>query len=103
MAEFKKAVALEDLKDGEVKGVKLDNEEIALYRVGDEVLATTDICTHEQCIISDNYYLEGEEVECTCHGSRYNIRNGENTQPPSAEPLKIYPTKIENGEVFVEV
>ena len=54
MSDFQKAAKLAELKDGEVKGVKLNGEEIALYRLGDEVFATSDIGTHEQCVISEN-------------------------------------------------
>lgn len=103
MVNFQKVANLSELKDGTVKGVKIGDEQIALYRFGDEVLATSDICTHEECIISDNFYVEGEEVECTCHGSRFNIKSGENTVPPAAEPLKTYKVKIEGEEVLVEV
>ena len=102
MPQLKKIASFSELKDGEVRGVKVNGEEIALYRLGDAVFATGDICTHEQCVISENYYVEGEEVECTCHGSRFNIKTGENTVPPAAEPLKTYEVKIENGEVFVQ-
>jgi len=103
MSDFQKAAKLSELKDGEVKGVKLNGEEIALYRLGDEVFATSDICTHEQCVISENYYIDGEEVECTCHGSHFNIKTGENTVPPAAEPLKTYPTKVEDDDVLIEI
>lgn len=103
MSDFQKISSLSELKDGEVKGVKVDNEQIALYRLGDEVFATSDICTHEECIISDNFYVEGEEVECTCHGSRFNIKTGENTVPPAAESLKTFPTKIDGEDVLVQI
>ena len=71
--------------------------------MGDEVFATSDTCTHEQCVISENYYIEGEEVECTCHGSHFNIKTGENTVPPAAEPLKTYKTKVVGEDVLVEI
>lgn len=103
MPEFKKAANLNDLKEGQVKGVKIEGEEIALYLMGGQVFATSDICTHEFCIISDNFDVQGSEVECTCHGSKYNYETGENTAPPSAAPLPTYKTKVENGEIFVEV
>ncbi|OGY25684.1 MAG: hypothetical protein A2Z11_04510 [Candidatus Woykebacteria bacterium RBG_16_43_9] len=100
---FQKVASLSDLKEGEVRGVKIDSEEIALYRLGNEVLATSDICTHAECIISENYDVQGEEVECTCHGSHFNIKTGENTVPPAAEPLKTYPVKIEDDDILIEV
>src|SRR4030067_3715868 len=100
---FQKVASLSDLKEGEVRGVKIDSEEIALYRLGNEVLATSDICTHAECIISENYDVQGEEVECTCHGSHFNIKTGENTVPPAAEPPKTYPVKIEDDDILIEV
>ncbi|MEX0622014.1 MAG: non-heme iron oxygenase ferredoxin subunit [Candidatus Woykebacteria bacterium] len=98
-----KAAKLSELNDGEVKGVKVNDEEIALFRLGDEVFATADICTHEQCVISENYDLQGEEVECTCHGSHFNIKTGENTVPPAAEPLKTYLTLVEGDDILIEI
>lgn len=103
MAETVIVAKLSNLKDGEVKGAKLNGEEIALYRQGNEVFATSDICTHEDCVISENYDVQGEEVECTCHGSHFNIKTGENTVPPAAEPLKTYPVRIEDEDVLIEV
>ena len=103
MSNFQKATELSNLKEGEVTGVKVGDEQIALYRLGDEVFATTDICTHAECEISENYYVEGEEVECTCHRSRFKIKTGENTVPPAAEPLKVFKVKVEGDDVLVEV
>lgn len=103
MAEFKKVAKLSELSEDTIKGVKLGSQEIALYLIDGQVLATDDLCTHEFCVISENYNLHGEEVECTCHGSHFNIKTGENTVPPAAEKLPVYKTKVENGEVFVEV
>ena len=103
MSEFKKVADLAELSEDQVKGVKVGNKEVALYLIDGQVYATDDLCTHEFCVISENYALHGEEVECTCHGSHYEIRTGKNTVPPTAEPLPIYKTKVENGEVFVEV
>src|SRR3990172_10604844 len=100
---FKKAAKLSDLKEQEVTRVKINGAEIALYRLGDEVFATSDICTHADCVISENYDVQGEEVECTCHGSHFNIKTGENTVPPAAEPLKTYPVKIEDDDILIEV
>ena len=103
MPEFKKVAKTEELKENEVKGVRIDGQEIALYRQGNEVFATSDICTHEQCVISENYFIEDEEVECTCHGSRFDIRTGENTVPPAAQALKTYKTKAVGEDILIEI
>lgn len=103
MSEFKKAANLSELKNGEVKGVKIGNKEIALFFEDGQVFATSDLCTHEYCVISENHQLEGKEVECTCHGSKFNYETGVNTGPPAAEDLPVYKTKIEGDDVLVEV
>ncbi len=103
MAEFKKVANLSELNEDEVVGVRIGSREIALYLVDGQVFATDDLCTHEFCVISENFSLHGQEVECTCHGSHFNIKTGENTVPPAAEKLPTFRTKVENGEVFVEL
>lgn len=104
MAEFKNVAKLSELKEGEVAGIiGIEGEQLALYRIGDEVFATSDLCTHAECVISENFGIEGEEVECTCHGSKFNVKSGEVTQSPAVEPLKTYPVKIEGDDVLVEI
>lgn len=103
MMEFKKVAKISELAEGSVKGVKVGNKEIALFLKGGQVFATSDLCTHEYCVISENHQIEGKEVECTCHGSKFNFETGENTGPPAVEDLPTYKTKIEGDEVFVEV
>lgn len=103
MSETVKVAKLPNLKEGEVKVVNVGGGEVALYRIGDEVFATENICTHAGCVISENNNIEGEEVECTCHGSRFNIKTGAVTNPPAAEPLKTYSIKVEGEDVLVEI
>lgn len=103
MAEFQKAAKTNEIVEGDIKVARLGNEEIALYKINGEILATNNLCTHEYCLLNENHNIEGEEVECTCHGSKFNIRTGENTFPPAAENLPVYKTKIEGDDVYVKV
>lgn len=93
---------INDIKEGSLKKVMIGSDPVALYKVDGGIYATTNICTHEQCELDENHTIQGEEVECTCHGSRFNIKTGANTLPPAAEPLKTYHVSIEGDEVFVE-
>ncbi len=103
MSETAKGAKLSDLKDGEVKVVNVGGGEVALYRIGDEVFAIENICTHVGCVISENNNIEGEEVECTCHGSRFNIKTGAVTNPPATKPLKTYSIKVKGEDVLVKI
>lgn len=92
-----------EIVEGTLKKVMVANEPVALFKIGGQILATTNICTHEQCEIDENYSIYGQEVECTCHGSRFNIKTGANTLPPAAEPLKTYNVWVDGEDVLVEV
>jgi 3-phenylpropionate/trans-cinnamate dioxygenase ferredoxin subunit len=67
-----------------------------------EVFALSDICSHEEVELSDGE-LDGEDVECPSHGSRFNVRTGEVSGLPADEPVATYPVTIADGEIFVDV
>lgn len=103
MSEFQPAVPLESLKEGEVTGARVGGKALALYLVNGQPYCTEDLCPHEDCFFTEVGVVEGHEVECACHGSRFDVRTGENTAPPSTEPVKVFPVRVEGGQVFVAV
>lgn len=49
-----------------------------------EFKAFTSICTHQQCPVAN---VKGGTINCTCHGSRFNITDGSVAHPPATRPL----------------
>jgi biphenyl 2,3-dioxygenase ferredoxin subunit len=86
-----------------VFGVEVEGQGVALYLIGEQAYATSDECPHAQCLLSQAGYVDGEEVECTCHGSRFRIDSGANVAPPATEALVVYPVTIEGGDVLVDL
>lgn len=101
MPKVRVATKLE-IAEGTIKKVMVGKDPVALFNIGGEFFATTNICTHEFCELDENYVMHGEDVECTCHGSQYNVKTGANTIPPSAEPLKTYKVTVAGEDVFIE-
>jgi nitrite reductase/ring-hydroxylating ferredoxin subunit len=91
-----------EITEGSLKKVMIGKDPVALYNVGGQIYATTNICTHEFCELDENYMMHGEDVECTCHGSQFNVKTGANVVPPAAEPLKTYKVIVEGDGVFIE-
>ena len=60
------------------KQVKIGDTLVGLFRVGDEILAIHDVCTHEFACLTDGW-VEGDTVECPLReraffvGERYSI------------------------------
>ena len=66
-----------------------------------EVFAISDLCSHEEIELSDGD-LDGEDVECPAHGSRFNVRTGEVSGLPAEDPVATYPVTIEDGKIIID-
>lgn len=98
--EFVKAVRIEDIPAGKMLRVKLAGRRILVANVDGCFYAADDRCTHEDASLSRGV-LRGEWVKCPLHGSRFNLRTGEVVEDPAVEPLRVYPVRVENGELWV--
>jgi nitrite reductase/ring-hydroxylating ferredoxin subunit len=100
---FEKVAGRGDVKEGEILGVDLgDGVQVALYDIAGDVYATTNICAHAYCLLSESGDVYDEIVECSCHGSSYDIRTGMNVNPPSSDPLRTFPVEVRGDEVHVD-
>jgi nitrite reductase/ring-hydroxylating ferredoxin subunit len=75
---------------------------IAIFRLKDGYFAIEDICSHEEASLSEGEIEDGK-VECPMHGAIFDIKTGKNLTLPAVLPVKSYPVKIENGDIFLEM
>jgi 3-phenylpropionate/trans-cinnamate dioxygenase ferredoxin subunit len=99
---FIPAAALSDVPDGGAIAVEVDGVEIALVRDGDVVYAVADECSHAAIPLSEGE-VDGNEIECWLHGSRFDLRTGKPVNLPATEPVQTYPTTIEGEQVLVDL
>ena len=97
--DWEVACPLETLREGTPKGVKLKGVPVALYKVGDKVYATHDICTHAYAHLSDGF-IENHLIECPLHGAIFDVRDGKCLAVAPCD-LQTYPVKIADGTVSV--
>jgi nitrite reductase/ring-hydroxylating ferredoxin subunit len=90
----------DDLKDGETLRIDWNGTIIAVARVGGEVYAFQEFCTHRFGPLSEGK-LQDHEVECPWHRSCFDIRTGKVTQGPAKVDLKTYSAKVKDGKIFV--
>src|SRR5438445_3893862 len=89
------------LGDGDILGVSVGEEQIALYNLGGEIFATSNICTHAFALLSDGW-LDGEVIECPLHAGRFNVRTGKALGPPVDEDIKVYPVRVVGNDIQVK-
>lgn len=88
---------------GELAAFDADGIRIAVANVGGRLFAIDEMCTHEQCSLVEDGILEGPVVTCGCHGAQFDVRTGEVLAPPALEPLRVYPLRLEQDDIVVEV
>ena len=104
MANKETVVAkVEDLKNGEMKSISLDEEkEILLCRIDDDYYATGAHCTHYGAALAEGV-LSGDRIVCPLHHACFNAKSGDLIEPPARDALPKYETKVENGNVIVSL
>ncbi len=91
-----------DLAEGDVLGVEAGGRQIAVYDCDGTLYATDNICTHAQARLCDGW-LDGEAIECPLHAARFDVRTGKVLALPATADLKIYPVRIVEGGIEVEI
>jgi nitrite reductase/ring-hydroxylating ferredoxin subunit len=63
-----------------------------------EFKAFSSVCTHQGCPITK---LDGKEIECTCHGSRFAVADGSVANGPASKPLKELKVTVKGADLTV--
>ncbi len=98
--DFVKVAQVSELSPGDMKQVKVGNEEVLLVNVDGNIHACDDVCTHSYASLSEGD-LSGAEVECPLHGALFNVTSGEAITPPAVEALRIFQVRIDGDDILV--
>jgi 3-phenylpropionate/trans-cinnamate dioxygenase ferredoxin subunit len=95
-----RACPLSALPRGEAVRVEAEVP-IAVFHTEDgELFAIDDTCTHQDASLADGW-LEGCEVECPLHASRFDLRTGAVDAPPAKKPVRAHQVHVEDDMVYV--
>lgn len=97
-----RVAALDEVPVGSVKVFVAEGRRVALARVGDQVFAFGDVCTHDGGPLGEGK-LEGFAVQCPRHGARFDIRTGRVLRLPAVVPIPVYPVRVEDDGIWVDV
>lgn len=89
-----------DFADGEVAPAMAGGQPVAVFRLGEELFALKDLCTHGNAKLSDGYVEDGC-VECPLHQGLFDIRSGAPRCAPVTEAVRSFPVRVVAGRVEV--
>ena len=86
---------------GEVKEFPCGDKMVCAANLDGSVYAIDNVCLHAGGPLGQGTIEDGKVV-CPWHGWKYDLKTGQATHNPNAR-LAVYPIRIENGDVMIEV
>jgi 3-phenylpropionate/trans-cinnamate dioxygenase ferredoxin subunit len=93
---------LSQLQQGNPVKVEKNGKTICVARVGDQVFAVDDTCSHSDASLSEGDVTDFK-IECWLHGAEFDLRTGEALTPPAVAPLHTYGVHVDGDSVTVEI
>ena len=84
-----------------MKAFDVNSERICVANVGGKYYAIGNFCTHLGGPLAEGK-LEGFEVECPWHGSKFDIRTGKVVRPPAMREEPTYEVKVEDINILIK-
>lgn len=97
-----RVVEADRVPEGAGLRVDIGDDRVALFRIGTDVYAIGDRCSHAEASLSEGEVFD-TEVECPRHGSAFDITTGEVLNLPATQPVPVYDVKVEDGVVYLDI
>lgn len=101
MVQYIKALLVHDVPPGSMKTVRVGGKAVAIANVDGEVFAIDDICSHAQCSLGSEGFIDGNVVTCGCHGAQFDVTNGKVMSMPALTDVVSYPAKVVGQDVMI--
>ena len=98
--EFVDVLAIDDLPMDKPVVVEAGDVPVLLLRQGEKIYAVENWCTHAGGPLSEGK-IEGNEVVCPWHGSRFCLADGAPLEGPASAPLRTFEVREQNGRIAV--
>ena len=93
-------ISLATLAEGKPVRIEKNGEAICVARVGSEVFAIGDVCSHSDASLSEGD-ISNYKIECWLHGAEFDLRSGEAMTPPAVEALETFEVRRDGDTVTI--
>ena len=95
------AMPLEKLRRDGAAITKVGGKQIAFFHVDGQIYACNNRCPHEGYPLREGTVNGDCVLTCNWHGWKFDLKTGDNLF--QGDRLRLYPTRLENGTVMVDV
>ena len=96
--------AFADLAPNSATRFVVDHTPVAVVRIGDDVYAIGDTCSHAEVSLSEGeLWCDEKEIECWKHGSTFSLVTGEPQTLPATRPVPVFGARVVDGMVAIDI
>ncbi len=96
-----KVAPADELAPSQMKRVEIGSKRLLLINAEGKHYCVDEMCSHEDYSLWFGC-VKGKSIKCSLHGSYFNLENGQPLCEPADCPLRTYPTKVKEDQVWVE-
>jgi 3-phenylpropionate/trans-cinnamate dioxygenase ferredoxin subunit len=92
---------IDELPLGKMKRVEIAGHRYLVANANGSYYAVDELCSHEDVSL----YLgciQGDNIKCSLHGSRFSLKTGQPLEDPATEPLSTYPVKLDGNRILIQ-
>lgn len=101
-SDWTPAVDGSQLVEGRPHRAIVGDTPVLLVQRGDRIHAMHDRCSHRGCSLSEGE-IEGDEIVCGCHFSRFSLTDGSVQRGPAVAPQPVYEVRREGSIVQIRL
>ena len=95
-------LSFDDLEAGVPVRTLVGDTAVVVVRVGDDVYAIADRCSHANVSLAGGeVWCDELEIECPQHGSTFSLVTGEPGTLPATQPVAVFDVSVVDGTVTV--
>ena len=102
LSKWVHACDVSDIDRDQILSVCCEGKKILITKFNDVIHATDSTCTHQDADLACGF-LSDEGIRCPLHLSVFNLDDGKPQNPPAEQPIAVYPVKIKDAGIYVEV
>jgi 3-phenylpropionate/trans-cinnamate dioxygenase ferredoxin subunit len=96
--------AFDELPSGTARRFDVDGIAVAVVRIGDDVYAIGDVCSHANVSLAEGeVWCDELELECPKHGSTFHLQTGEPSTLPATQPVPVFGASVVDGQIVISI
>ena len=85
------------LAPNQMRPIAHGGEPFTVVNLDGKYFAFSDTCPHRGCELHEGKIVAGTQIQCPCHGARFDMTTGQGLGGPTTESLKTALVQLRDG------